>query len=96
MKELITLRDLLRGAELPDYVISVNINHKRQWGIHVTDDFFRENISVFDRESHSRGNDILSVTTEGVQVFCLTASEIAEQEQARVMGDGWSKARDAR
>jgi len=73
MKDILNLRDLLSGADVPDGVISIEYcDIKRLWSIHMRESDFRDYFDDWKHE-HFAGHDYeLHVKTKGVKIFCLT------------------------
>ena len=70
MNELLVLRDLLAGADVPECVSMVTLDYRGKWRIHVTEDFFRENLKTGKVTPYNNGYDELCCTTKGVDIYC--------------------------
>lgn len=85
MKDLMDLRDLLAGAEVPKGVLGVAYDDiQRVWDIHMREEDFRKTFDVYTHK-HYFGDDYeLSMRSQRVRFFCLTHEEPEESMRPRV------------
>lgn len=88
MKDLMVLRDLLSGADVPDNILSVTYDDiGRKWKVHMREGDFREMFGVFNHTFHSLFKDAKTYRIEhesrGVSFFAIT--DEAPETDARII-----------